>query len=103
MKLWLSVSAMGLVSVLVSLSLFVSVVVSVCLFSFSHVFAGAKLHELREAGAKEDLIGRELYVAASMINHSCRPNCLVVRTTGHASVVAQDTIKVASAPPPPPI
>ena len=39
-----------------------------------------------------ELIGRELFITASMLNHSCDPNCLVVREQGHASIVTQRPI-----------
>ena len=41
-----------------------------------------------------ELIGRELFITASMLNHSCDPNCLVVREQGHASIVTQRPIQV---------
>ena len=41
-----------------------------------------------------ELIGRELFITASMLNHSCDPNCLVVREGGHASIVTQRPIQV---------
>ena len=41
-----------------------------------------------------ELIGRELFITASMLNHSCEPNCLVVREAGHARIVTQAPIEV---------
>ena len=41
-----------------------------------------------------ELIGRELFITAAMLNHSCDPNCLVVREQGHASIVTQRPIQV---------
>ena len=41
-----------------------------------------------------ELIGRELFITASMLNHSCEPNCLVVRGQGQASIITQRPIQV---------
>ena len=41
-----------------------------------------------------ELIGRELFITASMLNHSCEPNCVVVREAGHAKIVSQGPIEV---------
>ncbi|BDA44739.1 probable N-lysine methyltransferase SMYD2 at C-terminar half [Coccomyxa sp. Obi] len=50
---------------------------------------GSSAHDLRErATASEELIGRELYIRASLLNHSCRPNCVVARSTATAAVHA---------------
>ena len=45
-----------------------------------------------------ELIGRELFITASMLNHSCEPNCLVVREAGHARIVTQAPIEVNPQP-----
>ncbi len=41
-----------------------------------------------------ELVGRELFITASMLNHSCEPNCTVIRGAGHASIVTQRPIEV---------
>lgn len=50
--------------------------------------------------AKEDVIGREMYITASFFNHSCEPNCVKQRVHGQqagtASVTAIQNIKVSS-------
>lgn len=61
---------------------------------------GTGMHRMQGGKDREELIGRELYITASMLNHSCRPNCLVVRSTGRSTVVAQDSIKVRRSPRP---
>jgi hypothetical protein len=43
-----------------------------------------------------ELVGRELFITASMLNHSCDPNCLVVRGAGHVSIVTQRPIEVCT-------
>ena len=43
-----------------------------------------------------ELVGRELFITASMLNHSCEPNCLVVRGAGHASIITQRPIEVCT-------
>ena len=43
-----------------------------------------------------ELVGRELLITASMLNHSCDPNCLVVRGAGHVSIVTQRPIEVCT-------
>ena len=52
--------------------------------------------------AKEDVIGREMYITASFFNHSCEPNCVKKRVHGQhsglASVTALRDIKVNSLP-----
>ena len=45
-----------------------------------------------------ELIGRELFIAASMLNHSCKPNCVVAREAGHARIVTQGPIEVSPHP-----
>ncbi len=45
-----------------------------------------------------ELIGRELFITASMLNHSCEPNCLVVREAGHARIVTKAPIEVSPHP-----
>ncbi|CAL8469524.1 g9065 [Coccomyxa elongata] len=51
--------------------------------------AGSSAHDLRErATAAEELIGRELYIRASLLNHSCHPNCVVARSAATAAVHA---------------
>ena len=45
-------------------------------------------------GARETLIGRELHIAASFVNHACAPNCVLVREGGSATVVALRPIAV---------
>ena len=64
--------------------------------------AGTRLHHSLCSQAEKivrlqrphELIGRELFITASMLNHSCDPNCLVVREQGHASIVTQRPIQV---------
>ena len=64
--------------------------------------AGSRLSHSRCGQAEEgvrlqrphELIGRELFITASMLNHACDPNCLVVREQGHASIVTQRPIQV---------
>lgn len=57
--------------------------------------AGSSGHDLRErATASEELIGRELYIRASLLNHSCYPNCVVARSTATAAVHALRDIEV---------
>ncbi|KAK9811310.1 hypothetical protein WJX72_001575 [[Myrmecia] bisecta] len=46
-----------------------------------------------ERPCREELIGRELYITASYFNHSCAPNCMVVRDAGWATVTAQQDVK----------
>ena len=41
--------------------------------------------------AKEDVIGREMYITASYFNHSCEPNCVKTRTHEHQSGTASVT------------
>lgn len=54
-------------------------------------------HELRERPAtSEELIGRELYITASLLNHSCRPNCVVVRGMPSGAVRAQRDMQVGA-------
>jgi len=52
--------------------------------------------------AKEDVIGREMYITASFFNHSCEPNCVKKRVHGQhsglASVTALRHIKVICHP-----
>ena len=51
--------------------------------------------------AKEDVVGREMYITASFFNHSCEPNCIKKRVHGHsglASVTALRDIKVNTLP-----
>ena len=43
-----------------------------------------------------ELIGRELFITSSMLNHSCEPNCMVLREAGHARIVTQAPIEVNS-------
>ncbi len=58
--------------------------------------ANGTSHDLRDrATASEELIGRELYVRASLLNHSCRPNCVVVRSMTSGSVRALRDIEVS--------
>ena len=38
--------------------------------------------------AKEDVIGREMYITASFFNHSCEPNCIKKRVHGQHSGLA---------------
>ncbi|KAL0037294.1 hypothetical protein WJX79_000145 [Trebouxia sp. C0005] len=50
--------------------------------------------------AKEDVVGREMYITASFFNHSCEPNCIKKRVHGHsglASVTALRDIKAGEA------
>lgn len=51
--------------------------------------------------AKEDVIGREMYITASFFNHSCEPNCVKKRAHGQhsglASVTALRDIKAGEA------
>ena len=57
---------------------------------------GSTAHDLRErAAASEELIGRELYIRASLLNHSCRPNCVVARSAATAAVHALRDIEVS--------
>lgn len=57
---------------------------------------GSSVHDLRErATASEELIGRELYIRASLLNHSCYPNCVVARNMATASVHALRDIEVS--------
>ena len=52
--------------------------------------------------AKEDVVGREMYITASFFNHSCEPNCVKKRVHGQhsglASVTALRDIKVNTLP-----
>ncbi len=52
--------------------------------------------------AKEDVIGREMFITASFFNHSCEPNCVKKRVHGQhsglASVTALRDIKVNNLP-----
>ncbi len=52
--------------------------------------------------AKEDVIGREMFITASFFNHSCEPNCVKKRVHGRhsglASVTALRDIKVNALP-----
>ncbi|KAL0020473.1 hypothetical protein WJX77_008581 [Trebouxia sp. C0004] len=41
--------------------------------------------------AKEDVIGREMYITASFFNHSCEPNCVKTRVHGQHSGLATVT------------
>ena len=41
--------------------------------------------------AKEDVVGREMYITASFFNHSCEPNCVKHRLHGQQSGVAEVT------------
>ena len=41
-----------------------------------------------------ELVGRELHIKASFLNHSCAPNCLVMRGRGRGAVVALQPIAV---------
>lgn len=43
-----------------------------------------------------ELIGRDLFITAAMLNHSCEPNCLIVREAGHAKIVTQCPIEVGA-------
>lgn len=53
-------------------------------------------HDLRDcATTSEELIGRELYIRASLLNHSCRPNCVVIRGLSSGSVQTLRDIKVS--------
>lgn len=47
--------------------------------------------------AQEVLVGRELYIAGSFINHTCAPNCVLVRGRGWATVMALRPLAVSSA------
>lgn len=63
---------------------------------FVSAAANGTSHDLRDrASASEELIGRELYVRASLLNHSCRPNCVVVRSMTSGSVRALRDIEVS--------
>lgn len=42
----------------------------------------------KEKPAKEDVVGREMYITASFFNHSCEPNCIKRRLVGQQSGVA---------------
>lgn len=42
-----------------------------------------------------ELIGRELFITASMLNHSCEPNCIVLRKADHARIVTRASIAVS--------
>ena len=55
---------------------------------------GGQAEERVRLQRPHELIGRELFITASMLNHSCNPNCLVVREQGHASIVTQRPIQV---------
>lgn len=61
--------------------------------------AGAGPAQRAQRAAKrhrEELIGRELHIAASFFNHSCAPNCVVHRGWGTARISALRDIKVGS-------
>lgn len=48
----------------------------------------AKPLPVKERPAKEDVVGREMYITASFFNHSCEPNCIKRRLHGQQSGVA---------------
>ena len=48
-------------------------------------------HPAKEKPAKEDVVGREMYITASFFNHSCEPNCIKRRLAGQQSGVATVT------------
>jgi hypothetical protein len=56
--------------------------------------SGAAPSSALAAGARETLIGRELHIAASFVNHACAPNCVLMRGGGSATVVALRPIAV---------
>jgi hypothetical protein len=43
-----------------------------------------------------ELIGRELHIKASFLNHSCAPNCMVRRGVGRAAIVTLRAIEVGA-------
>lgn len=43
---------------------------------------------VKERPAKEDVVGRQMYITASFFNHSCEPNCIKRRSHGQQSGVA---------------
>ena len=45
-------------------------------------------------GTRLELVGRELYITASFLNHSCAPNCCVERGAGVASISALHDVQV---------
>ncbi|KAL3157833.1 hypothetical protein ABBQ32_012253 [Trebouxia sp. C0010 RCD-2024] len=45
----------------------------------------------RQKPAKEDVVGREMYITASFFNHSCEPNCIKHRLLGQQSGIATVT------------
>lgn len=45
----------------------------------------------RQKPAKEDVVGREMYITASFFNHSCEPNCVKHRLLGQQSGIATVT------------
>ena len=45
----------------------------------------------RQKPAKEDVVGREMYITASFLNHSCEPNCIKHRLLGQQSGIATVT------------
>ena len=47
--------------------------------------------------AQEVLVGRELYIAGSFVNHACAPNCVLVRGRGWATVTTLRPLAVSSA------
>ena len=56
----------------------------------------------KEKPAKEDVVGREIYITASFFNHSCEPNCIKHRLLGQqqsgvATVTALRDIKASMA------
>ena len=58
--------------------------------------SGGTAHDLRDcATTSEELIGRELYIRASLLNHSCRPNCVVIRGLSSGSVQTLRDIQVS--------
>lgn len=48
-------------------------------------------HPAKGKPAREDVVGREMYITASFFNHSCEPNCIKRRLVGQQSGVATVT------------